>query len=144
VLRYWTNDYPANSKGVDVNEIVRIELPVITPSNNELLKMHWVAVWKLKEVYMWELVAVGAHDPKYKVKGKEKRIVRFMSFRPGILDTGNLAGGFKKLEDAMVDMELLFDDSPKYADITYFQKVDRENPHTEILILNGGNYGKEK
>ena len=119
-------------------EICKIILPIVTPSNNELLRMHWVARWKLKEAYQWELVAVGAHNPKYKVKGKENRIVRFMSFRPGMLDTGNLAGGFKELEDAMVDMELLFDDSPKYADITYFQKIDREDPHTEILIFNGG------
>ena len=100
--------------------------------------MHWVSRHKLKEAYTWELVAVGAHDPKYKVRGQEKRTVKFMSFRPGMLDVGNLAGGFKPLEDAMVDLKLIFDDSPKFADITYFQKRIRGHPRTEIRIFNGG------
>ena len=84
------------------------------------------------------MVAVGAHDLKYKVKNREKRIVRFMSFRLGMLDMGNLAGGFKPLEDALVDMDLLVDDSPKYADISYFQTIEREKPRTEILIFKTG------
>jgi len=119
-------------------EIVRIELPIVTPSNNELIAMHWIKQWNLMKSYMWELTAVGAHDLKYQVKWKEKRAIRFLSCRHGSLDYGNLAGGFKKLEDALVNMGLLFDDSPKFADITYFQKIDRENPHTEITIFNGG------
>ena len=118
--------------------ICKIILPLVTPSNNELLRMHWTEQRKIKESYAWELVAVGAHDLKYKVKNREKRIVRFMSFRLGMLDMGNLAGGFKPLEDALVDMDLLVDDSPKYADISYFQKIERENPRTEILIFKTG------
>lgn len=117
--------------------LCRIILPFITPSNNELLRMHWAVRLILKKRYGWELVVAGANELKYKVKDKEKRIVRFMSFRPGMLDIGNLAGGFKPLEDALVDLKLIFDDSPKYADITYFQKIDRENPRTEIRIFNG-------
>lgn len=126
-------------------ELCKIILPIVTPSNNELLEMHWAALGRLKKSYMWELIAVGANDEKYKVKGKERREVRFMSFRRNTLDYGNLAGGFKKLEDALVEMKLIFDDSPKYADITYFQKIDRKDPHTEILILNGGGkYGEKR
>ena len=99
--------------------------------------MHWTKQRQLTKDYMWELVAVDAHNPKYKVNGPEKRAVRFMSFRKELLDFDNLVAGFKCLVDALVDLELLFDDSPKYADISYFQKRDRDNPHTEILILGG-------
>lgn len=120
-------------------EICRIILPIITCSNNELLRMHFIQRGKLLASYGWELVAVGANDPKYKVKQKEKRYVKIMSFRKKLLDYDNLIGGAKLMIDALVDQRLLFDDSPKYADITYFQKIDRENPHTEILISNGGN-----
>ena len=59
-----------------------------------------------------------------------------MSFRKELLDYDNLVGGAKLLVDALVDQKLLFDDSPKYADITYFQKVDKD-PRTEIRIFNG-------
>ena len=116
-------------------EVCHIILPFITPSNNELLKMHHIKRWRLKKDYMWELVAVGANELKYKVNGQERREVRFMSFRPGIPDIDNLIGGFKLLQDALVDLELIYDDSPKYADIYYFQKVDKKNPRTEIKIL---------
>ena len=119
-------------------EICKIILPIVTPSLNELLRMHWTKQRRLRKDYGWELVAVGMNDPIYKVNGQEKRGVRFMSFRPGMLDQGNLIGGFKPLEDALIDLGLIFDDSPKFADISYFQKVDRENPRTEILIMKGG------
>ena len=125
-------------------EIVKIILPIVTPSNTELIAMHYITQWRLMKSYMWELVAVGANDPKYKVKWKERRIVRFLSCRRGRLDYGNLAGGFKKLEDALVNMGLLVDDSERYADISYFQKVDRDDPRTEILILNGGNDARKE
>ena len=120
-------------------EIVKILLPdTITPSNNELLKMHWGALLRLKESYMWTLTAAGAHDPKYKAEPGEHRVVKFLSCRRNMLDEGNLAGGFKKLEDALVEMGLLIDDSPKYASMVYAQRIDRKEPRTEILILKGG------
>ena len=118
-------------------EICKIILPVVTPSLNELLRMHWTEQRRLRKDYGWELAAVGANDSKYKINGQEKRAVRLMSFRPGMLDAGNLAGGFKPLEDALIDLGLIFDDSPKFTDISYFQKVDREYPRTEILIMKG-------
>lgn len=121
-----------------MGEIVKIILPVVTPSLNELLRMHWTKQRRLKKDYGWELTAVNANDPKYRAEWKERREVRFLSCRPYLLDTDNLIGGIKPLRDALVDMELIIDDSPKYADFSYFQKVDEKNPRTEILILNGG------
>jgi len=115
-------------------ELVRIEDLSQTPSLNKYLRMHWTARRRLKERYGWELVAAGAHDPKYAAR-EEYRLVRFMSFRKELLDYDNLVGGCKPLVDAMVDTGLLADDSPKYASFLYFQKADRENPRTEARIF---------
>lgn len=127
-----------NERGVVGEALLKIILPgVVTPSNNELLKMHHMAVHRLKGESVCWLKSTGAHDQKYKVKPGEKRRVEFSSFRHNKLDTGNLAGGFKKLEDALVEIGLLVDDSEKYAEITYSQKIDRKAPRTEILIFEG-------
>lgn len=90
---------------------------------------------KLLASYGWELVAIGAHDLKYKVEWKERRYAAITSFRKQLLDPDNLVGGAKLLVDALVDQRLLFDDSKKYTEIIYSQEIDTKDPRTEIKIF---------
>ena len=87
----------------------------------------------MKEIYMWELVAVGAHDPKYKAKFGEKRRITIYSYRKQLCDPDNFMGGLKLLLDAMQEMDLICDDSPKYLDLYAFQDIGKPG-RTEILL----------
>ena len=111
-----------------------IILPVVTPSNNKLLRMHYFSRKKEKEIYQKWLIAAGVKDLKFKALGK-KRTVEIHSFRKRRLDPDNLIGGMKLLIDSLCDVGLIWDDSPKYLDLTVIQETERKNPRTEIKII---------
>lgn len=113
---------------------VIIVLAIIVESGNKLLRMHWAKRKKLKESYMWELRSIGPFSPEDKVKEHEKRKVHITSYRKKMLDYDNLVAGNKFLVDCLIGERLLYDDSPKYLDITYEQVLDIKNPRTEIVI----------
>ena len=87
----------------------------------------------MKQDYGWQLIAVGAHDPQYKVNGIKKRRVEIKSFRSRLLDQDNLIGGLKPLIDSLVEMDLLLDDGPEYLLLRAEQENSRDQ-RTEIII----------
>jgi len=117
---------------------IQIIMPgIVTPSGNEFKR--WLRVnayWRfgqIKKDYHNMLLLCNAHDEKYKVKGKEKRKVSFYSFRERLLDDDNLSEGFKYLRDKLIEFKLIYNDSPKYLEPWYEQKIDKPL-RTEIII----------
>ena len=124
-------------------EIVKITLPVVTMSNNELLRMHFRTRMKIKDAYMWELIVIGANDPKYKAEFGERRRITIISYRQKLCDPDNLMGGLKLLIDSLQEMDLICDDSPKYLELVVLQEVKKPY-QTEISIESLGLVGKFK
>ena len=124
-------------------EICRIILPVVTMSNNELIRTHFRTRMKMKDTYQWELIAVGANDPKYKAKFGERRRVTIISYRKQLCDPDNFMGGLKILIDSLQEMDLICDDSPKYLELIALQEVKKPY-QTEITIESLGMAGKFK
>ncbi len=117
---------------------IKILMPgIITPSGHEFKR--WLRVglyWKFAEIkknYHNMLLLCDAHNEKYKVKNKDKRRVTFYSFRKRLLDDDNLSEGFKYLRDKLIEFKLIYEDSPKYLDTKYKQKIDTPL-RTEIII----------
>lgn len=112
---------------------LKIVLPLLTPSLNEYLKLHYIARWKLGQQYQWGLIAVEANDEKFKVKWRERRKVIVISYRKKILDYDNFVGGAKCLIDSLEEMKLIFLDNPTYLKSEYRQ-VKGGPERTEIII----------
>jgi len=117
---------------------IQIIMPgIVTPSGNEFKR--WLRVglyWKfgqIKKNYHNMLLLCNAHDEKYKIKSKRKRRVTFYSFRGRLIDDDNLSEGFKYLRDKLIEFKLIYDDSPKYLDARYEQRLDTPL-RTEIVI----------
>lgn len=112
---------------------IKIILPLVTPSLNELLRIHFRKRKRLKQDYEWQLIASGANDSQYKVNGIKKRRVEIRSFRSRLLDQDNFIGGLKPLLDSLVEMDLLLDDGPEYLSLKAEQENSRDQ-RTEIII----------
>jgi len=124
-------------------EICKIELPLVTMSNNELIGMHFGTRRKIKDCYLWTLIAAGANDPKYKAEFGERRRVTVISYRRQLCDPDNFMGGLKILLDSLIEMDLICDDSPKYLELIALQ--DTKKPYqTEITIESLGMADKFK
>lgn len=98
---------------------------------------------KMKETYQWELIAVGANDPKYKAEPGERRRVTIISYRKQICDPDNFGGGLKLILDSLIELDLICDDSPKYMELIALQEVKKPY-QTEILIESLGMVGNFK
>lgn len=123
--------------------LCKIILPLVTMSNNELIRMHWRTRKAMKLTYMWELVAVGANDPKYKAEFGERRRLTIISYRKQLCDPDNFMGGLKILIDSLQEMDLICDDSDKYLELIALQEVKKPY-QTEITIESLGIVGKFK
>lgn len=124
-------------------EIVKIILPLVTMTNNELIRMHFRTRMKMKESYMWQLTAIGANDPKYKAEFGERRRITVISYRKRLCDADNFYGGLKLLIDSLLEIDLICDDSPKYMELVALQEVKKPY-QTEVEIESLGMAGKFK
>ena len=112
-----------------------IVIPSITPSNNELIRMHHFARGRLKDNLIKQL-AVAINNSGLQVTqmtAPGKRAVKITSYRKGVLDKDNLVGGMKVLIDAIKDIGLLWDDSPEHMVLIPRQHKDKKT-RTEIYI----------
>ncbi len=123
--------------------LCKIILPIVTMSNNELIRMHFRTRMKMKEAYQWELIAVGANNPKYKAELGERRRVTIISYRKQLCDPDNFMGGLKILIDSLQELDLICDDSPKYLELVALQEMKKPY-QTEITIESLGMVGKFK
>ena len=112
-----------------------IVIPCAMPSLNQQLRMHHYARMRLKKE------CVKAVGDALKVSGylvmemirPSRRKVTIISYRKRLLDEDNNVGSTKPLLDAVKDMGLIWDDSPKFCELVTRQEKAGE-VKTEIQI----------
>jgi hypothetical protein len=117
---------------------VSIIIPYEVPSLNKTAKMHWAAKSRINNqlVVLIRARSAGIVPPP---DGSRRR-VHIIAYRKRLMSdsSDNLPGGAKGLRDAIKRAGLLIDDSDKYADITYEQRLAKDSPNgkpeTEIVF----------
>ncbi len=115
--------------------MAKITIPVVVPSINETINLHWGARDRLKKSYVAHIQG-AIHDQGMKInklKRAKRRRLMIYSFRKKELDRDNLYASHKFLIDAIKDLGLIWDDSEKYCDLRIFQLPHPEQK-TEIFI----------
>jgi len=115
---------------------ILLSIPRLTPSNNVLLRMHYMARHLLNAIWLWEVTAAALEIKEaipMPIK-KERRVVKIISYRPRRYDPENNSGGLKPLLDALKKRNLIYDDHEKYIDLQAEQVVDKDNQRTEVII----------
>jgi hypothetical protein len=119
---------------------IHLVVPSITPSTNQLMRMHWAVKRRLRQSLQWELVTALAQTgeplpPAESGKTAPKRMVKITTYHPRRFDPDNASGGCKVLLDAMRDVGLLRNDSPKWLELIVVQKIAKlDDCRTEIEI----------
>lgn len=111
---------------------LRVTIEGVTPSLNQLVRMHWSKRRKLRPQYAWAirvamLEAGWAEEGDLYPELAPKMRVQIVSHRSAELDRDNLVGGAKPLVDALKDVHVIRDDSPAWAEVEYIQVVDKAN-----------------
>lgn len=102
-----------------------------TPSLNDI-KGKWGRLnWKKKY-----LRAFSGYELVYGLKSPARRRLTIQRFGSRTLDLDNYHGGCKALIDALKEIGILWDDSPKWADIVFLDQVfvPRGEGRTEIRV----------
>lgn len=102
-------------------------------SRNFWDKQHWSK--RSRESKDWEKqiwAALNGAVKKHRAKGRTH--IKITSLRKRLLDHANLSGGFKGGMDALKRLGLIVDDSPKWIDEIYEQKVQASGTGTIIEI----------
>lgn len=110
---------------------IRFVLPEPTPSNNQLLRMHWAVVKKNRARYR-KIIEAQIHTmPPF-----EKCGALVTRYGGKLLDYDNLYGGVKTLLDAITDAGIWLDDNPTVlVDFKVEQiKTKKSDQRTEIKI----------
>lgn len=125
---------------------MKIILSYISPSNNQLLRMHHMKRHGLQESLDWMVFVANRRSgengnlryeeiiPPLDDNQKVKRKVKIISYRKRKLDRDNFLGGLKILIDSLHHNRLIYDDSDEYLDLEAEQKIDSKCPRTEIII----------
>lgn len=123
--------------------MAKITIPIITPSLNELLRMHYRNKTKLKKSLISHIEGAifDMRDDKgnrleiAKMTKPQKRSIRIYSFRKNSLDPDNLIGGSQPLINAIKELGLIWDDSEKYIDLK-IKQIEYPEQKTVIFIEN--------
>ena len=112
-----------------------IVIPSVMPSLNQQLRMHHYARMRLKKKCAKD-VDDALKASGYKVTEMiypSRRMVTIISYRKRLLDDDNNTGATKPLLDAVKDMGLVWDDSPKFCALVTRQEKAKD-VRTEIRI----------
>ncbi len=123
--------------------MIRLVINKVTPSGNELLRLHWAARKKeqnffaallLGQIRQWEHINDFAGDGTIKATGKRRVTITRHGKRT--LDTDNGYSGLKLLLDELVKFKLLIDDKPTHCELIFLQEKLQKNcdPHTIITL----------
>lgn len=111
-----------------------LRLDDATPSRNVLDRMHHIDRWKFKREWFYRIRAAKGFLAIPKATGPRRLTVE----RHGraILDTDNLIGGIKGIQDNLVQMGLFLDDTPDLLILhATQQRLTRgQHPHTLLTI----------
>ena len=124
---------------INLDKICWFTIPRLTPSNNELLRMHHMERAKLNNTWFWEIKAAANafehnRDVIPRCAAPVKRGVRIVSYRKQKMDADNFFGGLKPLIDALVSVRLIWDDSPDLLELKAEIQLDMDNQRTHIEL----------
>ena len=116
---------------------MRLTLQSIPPSMNQVMRMHWAERKRLRSQLQWELTAALADvgrklPPPLYGKAAPRRRVTITTYRPRRLDPDNAQP--KILLDAMRDIGLIRNDSPRWLELVVNQAIEKRDCRTEIKI----------
>lgn len=115
---------------------IKLVVPRISPTNGELLRMHWRDQRKLSKLWSEEIMVAKCEqvsDPPKLLK--ELRQVSIISYRRKLIkDDDNLHGGLKPVLDGLVENQLIFDDSMEYCKTFIYQIQESLDQRTVIII----------
>ena len=111
---------------------LEFELSSPTPSNNQLLRMHWANKRKARIALSWEVKDLTAHMEWFPT-GPEFAKVTIVRVGRKLLDRDNLYGGAKLLIDALKLCWLIRDDDPAHIDLTVEQEIGTP-PRTRVRL----------
>jgi hypothetical protein len=110
-----------------------IRIEAVPPSLNKYLRMHWAVKKKLRYT-LGNLIVIGlggAEVDKNPPKMRVQISVHSKGARARMIDRDNLYGSCKPLIDAMRDVGLIRNDSPKWLDLGVCENRD-DGPFTVI------------
>lgn len=95
----------------------------LTPSLNDLNDMHWAREGEMRQRYETELLCSYAFPrPWASWPPGIRRLLKYTRHSPRKLDRTNLVGGMKRLEDALVNVGVMKDDSDRCISAIYAQE----------------------
>jgi hypothetical protein len=105
-----------------------------TLSLNQLDRMHFHAVRHLRDRYT---VICRLHTSSVnRARPHQHRRVTITRHGVKLLDYDNLVGGCKPLVDALNRAGLLWDDSPRYCDVTYRQEKTSAGQARTVVVVS--------
>ena len=113
---------------------MKIVVNDIPPSNNKFLgkQTHTAVYQKLKREWHWKIKAEISDRPK---KPLEKAIIRITYFFKDRRRRDPDNYSVKFILDALVSEKIIADDNFNVISLWIFGKVDKDNPRTEIEVL---------
>lgn len=110
-----------------------VEIPMATPSLNNLLRMHYQVKRRLRLQY--ERILRCNSRRFHHAKPNEHKRVTIERFGVRHIDQDNFVGGAKPLLDAICNVGLIWDDSPKCVSVSYVQhKSSPKQVRTRVTI----------
>ena len=113
--------------------MVRIEIPLPTPSLNRYKRMHWGAQKRLRDQY--ETLIRHQMRSLDRARPHQFRRVKIERYGSRLLDVDNFVGGCKPLIDALSRAGIIWDDSIRYVRVDYEQiKATAKTARTIVTI----------
>jgi len=109
---------------------ILIPIPEKVSLNQIYAGMHWRQRSELAELYHMSLLEYRNQS----VKKYPVSITYIFTFRRNALDSSNCAFMAKMIEDALVQMGVLVDDTPKYVESTTLYSVKGTEDTVKIII----------
>jgi Holliday junction resolvase RusA-like endonuclease len=110
-----------------------LDIPIPTPSLNDIQGKHWAIVRATKRNMAMALMIAMNRAPEIpKATGKRKLVI--IRRGKGTLDQDNLAGGCKGLIDAIKAEGLILDDDQGSIEVEFHQAITKSDPHTVVTI----------
>jgi hypothetical protein len=112
-----------------------LRLDAASPSQNILDRMHWVKRYQIKNEWHSRIRSAKGFLKIPKATGP--RSLRVERHGRGTLDTANLIGGLKGIQDCLVELGLFLDDNPKHLHFlmpSQHTLKRGEHPHTILVI----------
>ena len=109
------------------------DIPVGPNGPRGLLRMHWARRRRYNESWSWQIRKALGY-PGILEAAPDKACVTVVQYRRRLMDEDNLYASCKPILDALVDWQLLYDDSPGHCELTVRQCIAVNGVHTDIVI----------